>query len=99
MADVKEVDIKLSELEPLVQQQLANREVVRRSDKPTLHRTLSNGSTTRYPLITEGDVLLCRIIHHRSLLQKIIYSSMLRRWETHKIVLSDNHLHSYSVSL
>lgn len=100
MADVDEADIKLTvedlcnEEEPLTD----TNEVIHRADRPSLHRALSNGATTRYPLMTEGDVLLCRINHHRSLLQKIIYSSMLRRWESHKVVLSENHLYSYSVS-
>ena len=65
--------------------------------KPLLHRAYSTGSNTRYALLNEGDVQICRINHHRSLLQKIIYSRPLRRWESHRIILSDNHLYSCSV--
>ena len=70
----------------------------RNERNPNLQRTVSTGASTRYSLITEGEVQVCRINHHKSLLQKIIYSRPLRKWEAHKIVLSDNHLHSTTVS-
>lgn len=66
------------------------------SDKQILRRSFSAGAASRYPLINEGDVQVCRINHHRTLLQKIIYSRPLRRWESHHIILADNHLHSHT---
>lgn len=63
--------------------------------KRPLQRSFSTG--TRYPLINEGECQVCRISHHKNLIQKIIFSR-LRRWENHHLILSDSHITSYTVS-
>lgn len=63
--------------------------------KRPLQRSFSTG--TRYPLVNEGECQVCRISHQKSLLQKIIFSKPLRKWENHRIVLSDSHVTSCTV--
>ena len=62
--------------------------------KLCLTRSLSAGSNTRYPLLSEGDVQVCSINHHSSLLQKIMNSRLLRRWESHHLTLGDSNFYS-----
>ena len=65
--------------------------------KPPLIRSLSNG--TRYSLIGQGECQVCRIGHQKNLLQKIIYSRPLRRWETHVLLLSESNITASNVSI
>jgi len=51
-------------------------------------------SGPKFPLLHEGEILVCRINHQKTLLSKILGSKMLRRWETHKIMLSDSQIYS-----
>ena len=53
----------------------------------------------KFPLLHEGEILVCRISHQRTLLSKILGSRMLRRWATHRIVLSDSQIYSITVSV
>ena len=64
-------------------------------------RPLRNVTTTaghKFPLLHDGEIIVCRLNHQRTLLNKILGSKMLRRWETHRIVLSDSQIYSSTVS-
>ena len=65
--------------------------------KPPLNRSLSNG--TRYALIGQGECQVCRIAHQKNLLQKIIFSKPLRRWESHVLLLSESNISATNVSV
>jgi len=64
--------------------------------KPPLQRTLSNG--TRYLLVSEGECQVCRTSHPKNILQKLLHSTHWRKWETHKLILSESNLTSSNVS-
>jgi hypothetical protein len=55
------------------------------------------GSGAKYKLIHDGEVTICRLNHARTLISKILSSKYLRRWETHRLVLSDNRIYSKQV--
>uniref|UniRef100_A0A8C4RC17 C-Maf inducing protein n=1 Tax=Eptatretus burgeri TaxID=7764 RepID=A0A8C4RC17_EPTBU len=44
----------------------------------------------RYKLLHEGDLQLCLLRHPRSVLSKLLSSKLLRRWEPHRLVLTDS---------
>ena len=56
-------------------------------------------SGPKFPLLHEGDITVCRVSHQRSLLSKILGSRILRRWETHRIVLSEVQIYSRTVRM
>ena len=53
----------------------------------------------RYKLINEGDILICRLNHTRTIVSKIMNSKYLRRWESHRIILGQNDISSTMVSV
>ncbi len=53
----------------------------------------------KFPLLREGDILVCRLNHQRTFISKVLGSRILRRWETHRLVLSDTQIYSTTVSI
>ena len=53
----------------------------------------------RFKLLAEGDVQLCRLTHSGTVINKILSSKFLRRWETHHLFLNDACLSSKTVSI
>ena len=52
----------------------------------------------RFKLLAEGDIQLCRLTHSGTVINKILSSKFLRRWETHHLFLNDACLSSKTVS-
>ena len=52
----------------------------------------------RFKLLAEGDVQLCRLTHSGTVINKILSSKFLRRWETHHLFLNDACLSSKTVT-
>jgi hypothetical protein len=59
----------------------------------------SNKLNQRYKLLTEGDVYVCRLPHSRNVISKILNSKLLRRWKSHRLVLTDTEIYSTTVIL
>eukprot|EP00795_Rhopilema_esculentum_P001280 gene1280-15665_t len=57
-----------------------------------LRKILTSGP--KFPFLHEGEISVCRLNHQRTLLSKLLGSKLLRRWETHRIVLSDSQIYS-----
>ncbi len=53
----------------------------------------------RFKLIVEGDVNVCKLPNSRNYISKILNSKLLRRWKTHRLVLTDTEIFSSTVSL
>lgn len=72
-----------------------NRRIFERNDSGTSFSSLISQTSNntrpiqgpRYKLINEGDILICRLNHTRTIVSKIMNSRYLRRWELHKIYL------------
>lgn len=64
------------------------------SSHPT---NLSHGQ--KFKLLSDGDVQVCRVKHGKNLVDKVIGSKLLRRWETHHLYLNDACISSKTVSL
>ena len=60
-------------------------------------RCHSVASKSRYPLIDEGEVRLCRISNHKPVLKRVFNLRLFKKWETHQLVLSDENFFSSSV--
>ncbi|CAL8096913.1 unnamed protein product [Orchesella dallaii] len=43
----------------------------------------------KFKLLSDGDVQVCRVKHGKNLVDKVIGSKLLRRWETHHLYLND----------
>jgi hypothetical protein len=54
---------------------------------------------TKYRLIADGDVQVCRLNHTRTIVSKIMNSRYLRRWEHHHIALGQTGIYSTTVWL
>ena len=67
--------------------------------KQILCRASSANPASKFSLIHEAEVNVCRLFHTKTLFQKIISSKHMRRWEAHKIILDDNCLRSKTVSV
>ena len=52
----------------------------------------------RYKLIVEGDVHICKLPNSRNYISKILNSKLLRRWKTHRLILTDTEMFSAAVS-
>ena len=67
---------------------------------PTFANVGNGGSAgTRYMLIQESQpVQVCRLLHPRTVVGKLSSSKLLRRWETHSMVLGPDILSSATVS-
>ena len=52
----------------------------------------------KFKLLHEGDAVLCRLNHTRTIVSKIMNSKYLRRWESHRLILGDSDLRSLTVS-
>lgn len=53
---------------------------------------------TKFQLMHEGDIQLCRLHHSRTVISKILSSKFLRRWESHKVVLGTSEMSSKTPS-
>lgn len=53
----------------------------------------------KYKLVKEGQIQVCRLNHPRTLLGKLTSSKLLRRWETHTLILEADEIRSKTVSL
>lgn len=53
----------------------------------------------KFKLLSDGDVQVCRVKHGKNLVDKVIGSKLLRRWETHHLYLNDACISSKTVSL
>lgn len=67
------------------------------------HWMACNGNMSRhigpkFKLIHEGEIQVCRLNHHKTIISKILSSKFLRRWETHKLQLTDSQIMSKTVS-
>ncbi|KAJ8303258.1 hypothetical protein KUTeg_019654 [Tegillarca granosa] len=49
---------------------------------------------TRYKLLSEGDIQICKLNHTRTIVSKIMNSRYLRRWERHKLVLGKTDIYT-----
>lgn len=54
---------------------------------------------TRYKLLSEGDIQICKLNHTRTIVSKIMNSRYLRRWERHKLVLGKTDVYTLTVSI
>ncbi|CAG0914981.1 unnamed protein product [Notodromas monacha] len=45
--------------------------------------------TSKMKLLTEGDVLVCRVAHKRKLLHKLLHTRLPHRWERHRLCLDE----------
>lgn len=52
----------------------------------------------KFKLLSDGDVQVCRVKHGKNLVDKVIGSKLLRRWETHHLYLNDACISSKTVS-
>ena len=52
----------------------------------------------KFKIIHEGDIHLCRLNHQRTVISKILSSTFLRRWETHRLYLTSVNIASKTVS-
>lgn len=66
------------------------------SSAPFLPNT-SHGQ--KFKLLSDGDVQVCRVKHGKNLVDKVIGSKLLRRWETHHLYLNDACISSKTVSI
>lgn len=55
-------------------------------------------SGAKYKLVKEGQIQVCRLNHPRTLLGKLTSSKLLRRWETHTLILGSDEICSKTVS-
>jgi len=55
------------------------------------------GSGTKFKLIHEGDMKLCRLNHTRTVISKVMNSKYLRRWECHRLKLGESEIFSTTV--
>ena len=53
----------------------------------------------RFKLILEGDLQICKLQHSRNVISKLLNSKLLRRWKTHRVVLTDTEISSDTVCL
>ena len=53
---------------------------------------------SRFKLLHEGNIQVCRLNHTRTIISKIMNSKYLRRWESHRLVLKNSEIQSYTVS-
>ena len=53
----------------------------------------------RFKLILEGDLQICKLQHSRNVISKLLNSKLLRRWKTHRVVLTDTEISSDTVRL
>ena len=67
------------------------------SGKLCRFRNLATGGP-KFPLLHEGDVLICRLNHQRTFMSKILGSKFLRRWESHRLTFTDTQVYSSTVS-
>uniref|UniRef100_A0A915I2Y2 C-Maf-inducing protein PH domain-containing protein n=1 Tax=Romanomermis culicivorax TaxID=13658 RepID=A0A915I2Y2_ROMCU len=51
-------------------------------------------STTKFKFVNEGQIQICRLNHARTVLGKLSSSKLLRRWETHFLILGDDEIKS-----
>lgn len=56
-------------------------------------------SGPKFKLIHEGDIQVCRLNHSRTVINKILSSKFLRRWENHHLFLTKTQINSKTVSL
>lgn len=52
----------------------------------------------KFKLVHEGDIQCCRLNHQRTVISKILSSKFLRRWETHRFILTSFNITSKTVS-
>lgn len=52
----------------------------------------------KHRLLLDGDVQVCYLNHKRTVLNKVLTSKFLRKWETHHIILGDDSICSKTVS-
>lgn len=55
-------------------------------------------SGAKYKLVKEGQIQVCRLNHPRTVLGKLTSSKLLRRWETHTLILDADEITSKTVS-
>lgn len=55
-------------------------------------------SGAKYKLVKEGQIQVCRLNHPRTVLGKLTSSKLLRRWETHTLILESDEIKSKTVS-
>lgn len=55
-------------------------------------------SGPKFKLIHEGDIQVCRLNHSRTVINKILSSKFLRRWENHHLFLTKTQINSKTVS-
>jgi hypothetical protein len=53
----------------------------------------------RYKLIVEGDIHICKLPNSRNVISKILNSKILRRWKSHRVLLTDNEIYSANVHI
>lgn len=64
-----------------------------------VHASNSSHPGQKFKLLSDGDVQVCRVKHGKNLVDKVIGSKLLRRWETHHLYLNDACISSKTVSL
>lgn len=78
---------------------LSNKNILSNSNAIVIN---NNNSTKknyhRFKLIVEGDVNVCKLPNSRNYISKILNSKLLRRWKTHRLVLTDTEIFSSTVS-
>lgn len=60
--------------------------------------TPSSPMGPKFKIIHEGDIHMCRLNHQRTVISKILSSTFLRRWETHRLYLTSVNIASKMVS-
>ena len=55
------------------------------------------GPRSKFKLIEDGDIQLCRLNHTRTIISKIMNSKYLRRWEMHHLIFGPNEVSSTTV--
>uniref|UniRef100_T1J4Y4 C-Maf-inducing protein PH domain-containing protein n=1 Tax=Strigamia maritima TaxID=126957 RepID=T1J4Y4_STRMM len=50
----------------------------------------SSRSGSKFKLVNDGDVHVCRLNHTRTVISKLLSSKFLRRWEVHRLTLGDS---------
>ena len=56
-------------------------------------------NTQRYKMLLEGDVQVCKLPYSRNVISKILNSKLLRRWKTHRLILTDTDIYSTTVRI
>lgn len=63
------------------------------------NNNLNKKSSQKFKMLLEGDVQVCKLPYSRNVISKILNSKLLRRWKTHRLILTESDIYSTTVGL